>query len=105
MLSLAPPHGAGPFRIVWASDEPDCESDTDCAPMRVADAGLAIDAVAHGLGSARVPALLAQTDVAAGRVLAHGAAEPHPFGYWLVAPTPQWRQKKVRDLVAALLAG
>jgi len=23
-------------------------------------------------------------------------------GYWLVAPLPQWRQKKVRSLVASL---
>ena len=24
--------------------------------------------------------------------------------YWLIAPLPQWRQKKVRSLVAALTA-
>lgn len=103
MVTLAPAHGAGPFRIVWAVDDPDCESISDAAPLRVADAGLAIDAVAHGLGSARVPTLLAEPDIASGRVLAHGPVEPHDFGYWLVAPVPQWRQKKVRDLVVSLL--
>jgi LysR family glycine cleavage system transcriptional activator len=25
-----------------------------------------------------------------------------PLGYWLVAPLPQWRQKKVKALVDAL---
>jgi LysR family glycine cleavage system transcriptional activator len=31
--------------------------------------------------------------------------EPCRRGYWLVAPLPQWRQKKVKALVAALTAG
>ncbi len=62
--------------------------------VTVADAGLALDAAQAGLGSAVVPAMLA-------------AAAPtldDPRGYWLVAPLPQWRQKKVKALVAALLA-
>jgi hypothetical protein len=29
---------------------------------------------------------------------------PCRHGYWLVAPTPQWRQKKVKALVAFLTA-
>jgi LysR family transcriptional regulator, glycine cleavage system transcriptional activator len=28
----------------------------------------------------------------------------HPLAYWLVAPLPQWRQKKVKALVEALTA-
>jgi LysR family glycine cleavage system transcriptional activator len=70
--------------------------------LTVADAGLAIDAAAAGLGRARVPALLAAGDLAAGRVVALGPAEPAPHGWWLTAPTPQWRQAKVRALVAFL---
>ena len=40
--------------------------------------------------------------LATGRLAALGAVEPCRRGYWLVAPAPQWRQKKVRALVAAL---
>ncbi len=61
--------------------------------LTVADAGLALDAARAGLGRAVVPALLA-------------GIEPNvadPRGYWLVAPTPQWRQKKVKALVAFLV--
>lgn len=63
----------------------------------VADAGLAIEAVKAGLGRARVPRLLAE---AAG--IAAADAEPSQRAYWLIAPLPQWRQQKVRELVAAL---
>ncbi len=59
----------------------------------VADAGLALDAATAGLGRAIVPALLAGTP----------PTIDDPRGYWLVAPTPQWRQKKVKALVAALI--
>ena len=60
----------------------------------LADAGLAMDAALAGLGRAIVPAMLA-------------GAEPaieDARGYWLVAPLPQWRQKKVKALVEALSA-
>ncbi|HEU0066378.1 MAG TPA: LysR substrate-binding domain-containing protein, partial [Sphingomonas sp.] len=72
------------------------------AHVRVADAGLAIDAAAAGLGRATVPHLLAQQDIAAGRVVALGETAPSRYGYWLVAPLPQWRQSKVKALVEAL---
>jgi len=70
---------------------PGCPNE-DSAILTVADAGLAIEAAAAGLGQATVPAMLAGTPP----TLAHEA------GYWLVAPLPQWRQKKVRALVEAL---
>jgi len=71
--------------------------------LTVPDAGLALDAAAEGFGRAHVPALLAEADIAAGPVTALGAMESD-IGYWLVAPVPQWRQKKVKALVAALTA-
>jgi LysR family glycine cleavage system transcriptional activator len=74
------------------------------ALVRVGDAGLAIDAAAAGMGRAIVPELLAARDIAAGRVVVIGQAVPSRMGYWLVAPTPQWRQAKVKALVAALAA-
>jgi LysR family transcriptional regulator, glycine cleavage system transcriptional activator len=35
-------------------------------------------------------------------VVAVGEPKPSRLGYWLVAPLPQWRQKKVKTLVEAL---
>ncbi len=72
--------------------------------LGVADAGSAISAAAAGLGRANVPALLADAAIADGRVVALGDPAPARRGYWLVAPLPQWRQKKVKALVAALTA-
>ncbi|RXR28425.1 LysR family transcriptional regulator [Sphingobium fluviale] len=80
-----------------ATGEPGCVS--------VADGGLAIAAAAAGLGRASVPRLLAQMSIDTGRVRQVGKHIGGPQGYWLVAPTPQWRQKKVKALVAALVEG
>lgn len=71
--------------------------------LTVADAGLAIDAAAAGLGKTRVPALLAAADLAAGRIIALDDGEAMAGAWWLTAPTPQWRQAKVRALVAFLI--
>lgn len=76
--------------------------EAEAAAFRVGDAGLAIDAAAAGAGRAHVPALLAAQDIAEGRVMAIGAAEPSAQAYWLIAPVPQWRQRKVKALIAAL---
>lgn len=72
------------------------------AVIRVADAGLAIAAASAGLGRATVPRLLGAAAVAAGRVRQSGDVKAGGLAYWLIAPTPQWRQKKVKALVAAL---
>jgi LysR family glycine cleavage system transcriptional activator len=86
--------------IAWAG----CPQDeASGSALRVADAGLAIDAAASGFGQACVPALLAAADLAAGRVRVVEERADGP-AYWLIAPLPQWRQKKVRSLVAALSA-
>jgi LysR family transcriptional regulator, glycine cleavage system transcriptional activator len=71
---------------------PGCPTDEN-AVLTVADAGLAMDAALAGLGRAVVPTMLAGADV---------ATVEDERGYWLVAPLPQWRQKKVRALVEAL---
>ena len=72
--------------------------------LTVADAGLALDAAAQGLGIACVPALLAAADLASGRIIALGEPRPSDAAWWLIAPTPQWRQAKVRALVEFLLS-
>ena len=94
--------GSGPW-ISWPGDPtPQGEGD-DEPPVHVSDAGIALASAAAGLGKARVPALLAREWHAAGRIDALGEAEDCRRSYWLVAPLPQWRQKKVKALVAALV--
>jgi LysR family glycine cleavage system transcriptional activator len=92
--------GAEEAPIGWPGSP---EGEASGSMLRVADAGLAIDAAASGFGRACVPALLAARDVAAGRVRVIEGREDGP-AYWLIAPLPQWRQKKVRALVEALTA-
>ncbi|TPG39674.1 LysR family transcriptional regulator [Sphingomonas koreensis] len=98
MVTIGHPDGGIDTAIAW----PGCMPEDAGALVRVADAGLAIDAAAQGLGRATVPELLVARDIAAGRVVMIGAPTPSKMGYWLVAPLPQWRQKKVRTLVDAL---
>ncbi|MGI4732799.1 MAG: LysR family transcriptional regulator [Janthinobacterium lividum] len=81
---------------------PGSPADDGPTAVRVADAGLAIDAAARGLGHATVPELLAREPLAEGRIVAMGDPAPSRLGYWLIAPLPQWRQKKVRTLVDLL---
>jgi LysR family glycine cleavage system transcriptional activator len=96
-VTVAASQGAAEQVIGWPGS-PDAEAE---AFVSVADAGLAIDAAAAGFGRATVPALLAEADIASGRVIEQARA-PGDKAYWLVAPIPQWRQKKVKALVAAL---
>ena len=100
MVTVASPNSGGAGAIAW----PGAPVEEGGSAFRVADAGLAIDAAAAGLGRATVPELLAAADIAAGRVVVLGEVKAARAGYWLVAPLPQWRQKKVRALVAALTA-
>ena len=70
--------------------------------LQVADAGLAIDAAIAGFGQCAVPKLLADADIGSGRLVTVSKPRTSNRAYWLVAPTPQWRQKKVKALVGAL---
>ena len=88
--------------IAWPGDTEPEGDDCESPPLSVGDAGQALAAAAAGMGKARVPVLLAQSWRESGRLAALGESEPGRHGYWLVAPTPQWRQKKVRALVAFL---
>ena len=99
-VTVARPGAGSALEIGW----PGCPGEDATTPIRVADAGLAIDAAAAGLGRATVPELLASGDVATGRVEVLGEPAASRLGYWIVAPLPQWRQKKVRALVDALTA-
>ena len=90
--------GGPDHRVDW----PGCPAGDKPATIRVADAGLAIEAAASGFGRASVPLVLAEADIASGRVRQVGDHAATPLGYWLIAPLPQWRQKKVKALVEAL---
>lgn len=100
-VKIASPGNGEGKKIDW----PGCPiSEGEETLMRVADGGLAIEAAANGFGHAWVPKMLVQRDLAAGRVEIIGEDSVSSRGYWLMAPTPQWRQKKVKALVAALTA-
>jgi LysR family glycine cleavage system transcriptional activator len=97
-VTVGAPEGGADTPISW----PHCPVADGLPALRLSDAGLAIDAAAIGLGRANVPHLLAEADIAAGRVKALDNARESRLAYWLVAPLPQWRQKKVKALVEAL---
>ncbi len=83
--------------IAWPGDAlPGGDAD---APFHIGDAGQALAAAAAGLGRARVPLLLAQGWRDLGRIADWHDEVDCRRGYWLVAPLPQWRQKKVKALV------
>jgi LysR family glycine cleavage system transcriptional activator len=88
--------------IGWPGDPAPAGDGNEPAAIVVGDAGQALSAALTGLGKARVPQLLAQEMRDAGRIGDLRQAEPSRRGYWIVAPPPQWRQKKVRALVSAL---
>ncbi len=97
-VTVEAPTGGADALIDWQGCGP-----AEGAIIRVADAGLAMAAAASGMGRACVPRLLADVAIEARRVRETGKASTGK-GYWLIAPTPQWRQKKVKALVAALTA-
>jgi len=98
-VKVAAPGTKAGKKIDW----PGCPvSEGEETLMRVDDGGLAIEAAANGFGHAWVPKMLVQQDIDAGRVEVIGEDSKSSRGYWLMAPVPQWRQKKVKALVAAL---
>ncbi len=99
-VRVGAPEGGANTPIGWPGS-PVTEGE---ATLRLGDGGLAIDAAAIGLGQAVVPHLLAAGDLDAGRVRAIDNSREHELAYWLIAPLPQWRQKKVKELVEALTA-
>jgi LysR family glycine cleavage system transcriptional activator len=88
--------------IGWPGDPAPAGEGHEPPAIMVGDAGQAMSAALSGLGKARIPQLLAQEMRDAGRIGDLPPAESSRRGYWIVAPPPQWRQKKVRALVSAL---
>ena len=74
------------------------------AKVQAGNAGQALSSAVAGLGRAVLPLLLVEEALEAGRLEALEGPDEGRRAYWLVAPLPQWRQKKVRALVAFLSA-
>ncbi len=74
------------------------------ATMQVGASGQALAAVESGLGRTILPLQLVEDALDSGDLVALGPVEESRYGYWLVAPRPQWRQKKVKALVEFLQA-
>jgi LysR family glycine cleavage system transcriptional activator len=73
--------------------------------VSVSNAGQALSSAVAGLGKAVLPWLLVEDSVTAGKAQVLEGPDEGRRAYWLVAPLPQWRQKKVKALVAFLTAG
>ena len=91
--------GATDGWISWPGFEP---PEGEGAGLVASNAGQALASAIAGLGRAYMPLALAAEALADGRLQALGEPEPSRRAYWLLAPRPQWRQKKVRALVAHL---
>ncbi|MXO90655.1 LysR substrate-binding domain-containing protein [Pontixanthobacter aquaemixtae] len=72
------------------------------ATVEVGNAGQALSSAMAGMGKAILPYLLVSEAVDAGRLNILEGPDEGRRAYWLVAPPPQWRQKKVKALVAFL---
>ena len=70
--------------------------------LQVGNAAQALASTLAGLGKSLLPLLLVEEAIADGRLSVIDGPEDGRRAYWLVAPRPQWRQKKVRELVAFL---
>lgn len=74
------------------------------AALQTGNAAQALASALAGLGKAMLPLLLVQDALADGRLETLEGPDEGRRAYWLVAPRPQWRQKKVRALVEFLTA-
>jgi len=71
--------------------------------ITAASPGQAIASALAGMGRTVVPLALAERALANGQLMALEPPEPARRAYWLVAPPPQWRSRKVKALVAFLM--
>lgn len=70
--------------------------------IKAGSPGQALDSALAGMGRTVLPLALAEAAVAAGRLEVVDGPEDARRAYWLIAPRPQWRSRKVRGLVAFL---
>lgn len=94
-VTVAAPDGAEGW-ISWSSFPAPQGQD---ATLQVGNAGQALSSALAGLGRTVMPLPLVADALADGRLLALDGPEECRHAYWLLAPRPQWRQKKVRALI------
>lgn len=70
--------------------------------VKAGSPGQALASALAGMGRTVLPLALAEAALAQGRLLALTEPEPSQRAYWLLAPPPQWRSRKVRALVGFL---
>ena len=70
--------------------------------IRAGSPGQALASALAGMGRTILPLALAEGAIARGALRVLEGPEPARRAYWLLAPTPQWRSRKVRALVAFL---
>ncbi|WP_114520292.1 LysR family transcriptional regulator [Altererythrobacter sp. ZODW24] len=97
-VTVAAPGGSQDW-ISWPQGEP---PEGEKAALHVANAGQALSSALAGMGKAILPAPLVEEATANGRLEKLAGPEECRLAYWLVAPRPQWRQQKVKALVAFL---
>ena len=85
--------------IGWPGFDPPADA---AVALTASNAGQALAAAVAGIGRALMPLALVAEALADGRLVAIGDPQPSRRAWWLLAPRPQWRQKKVRALVTHL---
>lgn len=101
---VAAPGGADGW-IAWPGHPGVGEDSGEEVLLQVGNAGQALSSALAGLGKAVMPLPLVEESLADGRLVALSPPEESRSAYWLVAPRPQWRQKKVKALVEHLTSG
>jgi LysR family glycine cleavage system transcriptional activator len=97
-VAVAAP-GAGEAWIDW----PGAPLPEGASPaITAASPGQALASALAGMGRTVVPLALAERALASGQLVALTEPEPARRVYWLIAPPPQWRSRKVRALVEFL---
>ena len=70
--------------------------------IKAGSAGQALSSALAGMGRTVLPLPLVAGAISSGALEAQDEPDESRRAYWLVAPLPQWRQKKVKALVAHL---
>lgn len=70
--------------------------------LQVGNAGQALSSAIAGLGRTSMPVPLVEEAIEDGKLEVVEGPKECRLAFWLVAPRPQWRQKKVKELVAHL---
>ncbi|AOL95225.1 LysR family transcriptional regulator [Porphyrobacter sp. LM 6] len=72
--------------------------------VKAGSPGQALASALAGMGRTVLPLALAESAIDRGALEVLDGPEPALRGYWLLAPRPQWRSRKVRALVGFLTA-